>query len=125
MMLPKIVLWHFFFAISAVVNRHFFNNKLSFDRTTAKNGIKSRKIAFQTVKKLSFFEYFSKNWLRKLVSRFMSFGAKRDPLHSWVFFRARIHSKSLYSVEKKIVGISQYAYFFFLPASARVTLMTH
>jgi hypothetical protein len=31
--------------------------------------------------------------------------------HSWVFFRAKFHSKSLYSVEKKIVGISQYAYF--------------
>jgi hypothetical protein len=30
---------------------------------------------------------------------------------SWVFFRAKFHSKSLYSVEKKIVGISQYAYF--------------
>jgi hypothetical protein len=28
-----------------------------------------------------------------------------------VFFRAKFHSKSLYSVEKKIVGISQYAYF--------------
>jgi hypothetical protein len=28
--------------------------------------------------------------------------------HSWV---AKFHSKSLYSVEKKIVGISQYAYF--------------
>jgi hypothetical protein len=27
------------------------------------------------------------------------------------FFRAKFHSKSLYSVEKKIVGISQYAYF--------------
>jgi hypothetical protein len=26
-------------------------------------------------------------------------------------FRAKFHSKSLYSVEKKIVGISQYAYF--------------
>jgi hypothetical protein len=32
-------------------------------------------------------------------------------LHSWVFFRAKFHSKFLYSVEKKIVGISQYAYF--------------
>jgi hypothetical protein len=31
--------------------------------------------------------------------------------HSWVFFRAKFHSKSVYSVEKKIVGISQYAYF--------------
>jgi hypothetical protein len=28
-----------------------------------------------------------------------------------VTFRAKFHSKSLYSVEKKIVGISQYAYF--------------
>jgi hypothetical protein len=26
-------------------------------------------------------------------------------------FRAKFHSKSLYSVEKKIEGISQYAYF--------------
>jgi hypothetical protein len=42
----------------------------------------------------------------------MKFGAKRDPpASSWVFFRAKFHSKFLYSVEKKIVGISQYAYF--------------
>jgi hypothetical protein len=39
----------------------------------------------------------------------MKFGAKRDPL----LFRAKFHSKSLYSVEKKIVGMSQYAYFSF------------
>jgi hypothetical protein len=42
----------------------------------------------------------------------MKFGAKRDPLLAQLgFFRAKFHSKSLYSVEKKIVGISQYAYF--------------
>jgi hypothetical protein len=42
----------------------------------------------------------------------MKFAAKRDPLlHSWIFFRGKFHSKSLYSVEKTIVGISQYAYF--------------
>jgi hypothetical protein len=51
MMLPKIVLRNFFFAILGVVNWHFFNNQFSFDCTTAYNGIKSRKIAFQTVKK--------------------------------------------------------------------------
>jgi hypothetical protein len=28
-----------------------------------------------------------------------------------VTFRGKFHSKSLYSVEKTIVGISQYAYF--------------
>jgi hypothetical protein len=42
----------------------------------------------------------------------MKFGAKRDPLRAQLgFFRAKFHSKSLYSVEKTIVGISQYAYF--------------
>jgi hypothetical protein len=42
----------------------------------------------------------------------MKFGAKRDLLLAQLgFFRAKFHSKSLYSVEKKIVGISQYAYF--------------
>jgi hypothetical protein len=42
----------------------------------------------------------------------MKFGAKRDPLLVQLgFFRAKFHSKSLYSVEKKIMGISQYAYF--------------
>jgi hypothetical protein len=42
----------------------------------------------------------------------MKFGAKRDPLLAQLgFFRAKFHSKSLYSVEIKIVGISQYAYF--------------
>jgi hypothetical protein len=42
----------------------------------------------------------------------MKFGAKRDPLLAQLgFFRAKFHSKFLYSVEKKIVGISQYAYF--------------
>jgi hypothetical protein len=42
----------------------------------------------------------------------MKFGAKRDPLLAQLgIFRAKFHSKSLYSVDKKIVGISQYAYF--------------
>jgi hypothetical protein len=42
----------------------------------------------------------------------MKVGAKRDPLLVQLgFFRAKFHSKFLYSVEKKIVGISQYAYF--------------
>jgi hypothetical protein len=42
----------------------------------------------------------------------MKFGAKRDPLQAQLgFFRAKFHSKYLYSVEKEIVGISQYAYF--------------
>jgi hypothetical protein len=43
----------------------------------------------------------------------MKFGAKKNPtvLAGGVTFRAKFHSKSLYSVEKKIVGISQYAYF--------------
>jgi hypothetical protein len=41
----------------------------------------------------------------------MKFGAKRDPLLAQLgFFCAKFHSKPLYSVEKKIVGISQYAY---------------
>jgi hypothetical protein len=30
------------------------------------------------------------------------------------FFRGKFHSKSLYSVEKTIVGISQYAYFSYI-----------
>jgi hypothetical protein len=31
----------------------------------------------------------------------MKFGAQRDPCkHSWVFFRAKFHSKIPYSVEK-------------------------
>jgi hypothetical protein len=43
----------------------------------------------------------------------MKFGAKKNStvLAGGVTFRAKFHSKSLYSVEKKIVGISQYAYF--------------
>jgi hypothetical protein len=42
----------------------------------------------------------------------MKFGAKKNPtVLAGVMFRAKFHSKSLYSVEKKIVGISQYAYF--------------
>jgi hypothetical protein len=42
----------------------------------------------------------------------MKFAAKRDPLLAQLgFFRGKFHSKSLYSVEKTIVGISQYAYF--------------
>jgi hypothetical protein len=42
----------------------------------------------------------------------MKFGAKKNPtVLTGVTFRAKFHSKSLYSVEKKIVGISQYAYF--------------
>jgi hypothetical protein len=43
----------------------------------------------------------------------MKFGAKKPPtvLAGGVTFRAKFHSKSLYSVEKKIMGISQYAYF--------------
>jgi hypothetical protein len=42
----------------------------------------------------------------------MKFGAKKTQLCSQgVTFRAKFHSKSLYGVEKKIVGISQYAYF--------------
>jgi hypothetical protein len=42
----------------------------------------------------------------------MKFGGKRVPLLAQLgFFRAKFHSKSLYSVEKKIVGIWQYAYF--------------
>jgi hypothetical protein len=42
----------------------------------------------------------------------MKFGAKKTPtVLAGVTFRAKFHSKSLYSVEKKIVVISQYAYF--------------
>jgi hypothetical protein len=42
----------------------------------------------------------------------MKFGAKKNPaVLAGVTFRAKFHSKSLYSVEKKNVGISQYAYF--------------
>jgi hypothetical protein len=41
----------------------------------------------------------------------MKFGAKKNPNVLAGTFRAKFHSKSLYSVEKKIVGISQYAYF--------------
>jgi hypothetical protein len=42
----------------------------------------------------------------------MKFGAKKNPtVLAGVTFRAKFHSKSLYSVEKKIVVISQYAYF--------------
>jgi hypothetical protein len=42
----------------------------------------------------------------------MKFGAKKNPtVLAGVTFRAKFHSKFLYSVENKIVGISQYAYF--------------
>jgi hypothetical protein len=37
----KIAHRNFFFAISGVVNRHFFNNLLSYDHTWAENGRKS------------------------------------------------------------------------------------
>jgi hypothetical protein len=42
----------------------------------------------------------------------MNFAAKKNPtVLSGFFFRAKFHSNSLYVVEKKIVGISQYPYF--------------
>jgi hypothetical protein len=42
-----------FFAILGVVNRHFFNNYLSFDRTTASNGIKFRRTILGSIIKTS------------------------------------------------------------------------
>jgi hypothetical protein len=40
------------------------------------------------------------------------FGAKKNPtVLAGFFFRAKFHSNSLYGVKKKVVGISQYAYF--------------
>jgi hypothetical protein len=40
------------------------------------------------------------------------FAAKKNPtVLAGCFFRAKFHSNSLYVVEKKIVGISQYPYF--------------
>jgi hypothetical protein len=42
----------------------------------------------------------------------MKFGAKKNPtVLAGVTLRAKFHSKIPYSVEKYIVGISQYAYF--------------
>jgi hypothetical protein len=42
----------------------------------------------------------------------MKFAAKKNPtVLAGFFFRAKFHSNSLYVVEKKIVGISQYPYF--------------
>jgi hypothetical protein len=42
----------------------------------------------------------------------MKFATKKNPtVLAGFFFRAKFHSNSLYVVEKKIVGISQYPYF--------------
>jgi hypothetical protein len=53
----------------------------------------------------------------------MKFAAKKNPtVLAGFFFHAKFHTNSLYVVEKKIVGISQYPYFTTTAPSRRVLL---